>query len=177
MTKKMLAALSLIMLAALSASAQTPAEWVKFSPPGSPPHFSVLLPTQPQEKKESKQGPNGPYTGYMFASVSPAGEVYLVAWVDYEKTFDMNVQTELEVNRDSFLKGLDAKLLSTTPIKFGVHPGIEFKAEVTGRADVVSRFYIVGRRPYALSVVSPVGHDSSASRERFFSSFKLDAAK
>jgi len=177
MTKKILAALSLILLAALSAPAQTPAEWVKFSPPGAS-HFSVLLPMQPQEKKEVKQqSPNGPYTGYMFASVVPTGEVYLVAWVDYERKFDMNVQAELEINRDNFLKGLEAKLLSTTLIKLGEHPGIEFKAEVPGRADVVSRFYIVGRRPYGLSMMSPVGRDSSASRERFFSSFQLGAAK
>ncbi|HEX6186172.1 MAG TPA: hypothetical protein VFZ44_19945 [Pyrinomonadaceae bacterium] len=175
MTKNILASLSLIMLAALSASAQTPAEWVKFSPPGA--HFSVLLPTEPQEKKEAKQSPNGPYTGYMFASVGPTGEVYLVAWVDYEKKFDMNVQAELEVNRDSFLKGLDAKLLSTTPIKLSAHPGIEFKAEVPGKADVVSRFYVVGRRPYALSVLTPVGRDSSANRQRFFSSFQLGAGE
>jgi hypothetical protein len=177
MTKKILASLSLILLAALCAPAQTPAEWVKFSPPGSP-HFSVLLPTEPQEKKESKwQGPNGPYTGYMFASVAPTGEAYMVAWVDYEKKFDLNVQAELEANRDNFLKGLDAKLLSTTPIKLGAHPGIEFKAVVPGRADVVSRFYVVGRRPYGLSMVSPVGRDASADRERFFSSFKLGAAE
>ncbi|MET0621578.1 MAG: hypothetical protein ABW250_01225 [Pyrinomonadaceae bacterium] len=175
MTKKILAALPFILLAALSTSAQTPAEWVKFSPPGS--HFSVLLPTEPQEKKEAGQGSKGPYTGYMFASVAPTGEVYLVAWMDYEKEFDMNVQAQLEANRDSFLKGLDAKLLSTTPIKLGAHPGIEFKAEVPGSADVLSRFYIVGRRPYGLSVVTPVGRDSSAGRERFFSSFKLGAEK
>lgn len=177
MKKRMPAALSLILLAALSAPAQTPAEWVTFSPPGS--HFSVLLPTEPQEKnEEAKQDRNGPYKGYMFASVVPTGEVYLVAWVDYERKPDLNVQDELVVNRDNFLKGLKAKLLSTTPIKLGAHPGIEFKAEVTGKADVLSRMYIVGRRrPYLLSMVSPVGRDSSADRARFFSSFKLDAAK
>jgi hypothetical protein len=177
MTKKILASLSLIMLAALCAPAQTSAEWVKFSPPGSP-HFSVLLPTEPQEKKESRhRGPKSPYTGYIFASITLTSEVYMVAWVDYEKKFDMNVQAELEANRDDFLKGLEAKLLSTTPIKLGEHPGIEVKAVVPGKLDVVSRFYVVGGRPYALSMLSPTGRDSTAGRERFFSSFKPGAAK
>jgi hypothetical protein len=176
MTKKILASLSLIMLVALSAPAQTPAGWVKFSPPGSP-HFSVLLPTEPREKTETKKSRNGPFTAHMFASIGPLSEVYAVVWTDYHLKFDMNVQDELEVNRDAFVKSLDAKLLSTTPIKLGEHPGIEFKAEMPGKADIVARIYVVGRRPYALTILSPVGRDSSAGRERFFSSFRLGAAK
>ncbi len=175
MTKKIPAVLSLVLLAALAAWAQAPADWVKFSPACSP--FTVLLPSEPKENKKSTESPNGPYTTTLFTSVSPEREFYMVGWVDYDPKFNFGVQAELEANRDNFVKSLKATLLSTTPIKLGTHPGIEFKAELTGKADIVSRVYIVGRRPYQLIMLSPAGRDSSASRERFFSSFRLGAAK
>lgn len=175
MTKKTLVVLSIVMLSALSAWAQTPAGWVKFSPMGSP--FRVLMPSEPKETKQTSGGPNGPYTTYLFNSAGPEGEIYLVGWVDYDPKFKFGVQSELEANRDNFVKRLKAKLLSTTPIKLGTHPGIEFKAELEGKADIVSRVYIVGRRPYQLIMLTPTGRDSSANRALFFSSFKLGAGK
>lgn len=175
MRKKILAAVFIVMLSAVSALAQTPAGWVKFSPTGSP--FTVMLPSKPEENKQTADSPNGPYTTYLFTSSGPAREIYLVGWVDYDPRFKFGVQAELEANRDNFVKNLKAKLLSTTPIKLGRHPGIEFKAELEGKADIISRVYIVGRRPYQLIVVTPAGGDSTANRERFFSSFKLGAGR
>ena len=175
MTKKIPAVLSLVLFAALTASAQTPAEWVKFSPADSP--FNILMPTQPKEEKKTSDSPNGPYTTTLFTSISPEREIYLVGWVDYDPKFNFGVQAELEANRDNFIKAIKATLLSTTPIKLGRHPGIEFTAVVEGKVDIVSRVYIVGRRPYQLITVVPAGRDASASRARFFSSFQLGAAK
>ena len=175
MTKKVLALLSFVLLAAPVAWAQTPAEWVKFSPTGSP--FTVLLPVQPKEAKQTTESPNGPYTTVLFNSVSPEREIYLVGWVDYDPKFNFGVQAELEANRDNFVKSVKATLLGTTPIKLGTHPGIEFKAEIPGRVDIVSRVYIVGRRPYQLIAVTPVGSDASANIQRFFSSFRLAPTK
>jgi hypothetical protein len=175
MTKKFPAVLSLVLFAALTASAQTPAGWVKFSPAGSP--FNLLMPTQPKEDKKTSDSPNGPYTTVLFTSVSPEREIYLVGWVDYDPKFNFGVQAELEANRDNFVNAVKATVLSTTPIKLGPNPGIEFKAELTGRVDIVSRVYIVGRRPYQLITVTPAGRDASANRERFFSSFQLAAPK
>lgn len=175
MKKKIPAVLSLVLLAALSASAQTPAEWVKFSPEGAA--FTALMPSEPKADKQTTQSPTGPYTTYLFTSISPDREIYMVGWVDYDPKFNFGVQAELEANRDNLVKGLKAKLLSTTPVKLGTHPGIEFKAELTGQFDIVSRVYVVGRRPYQLIAVTPSGRDASANRERFFSSFQLAAAK
>ena len=175
MTKKIPAVLSLVLLAALNAWAQTPAGWVKFSPAGSP--FNVLMPAQPKEEKKTSESPHGPYTTTLFSSVSPGREIYLVGWVDYDPKFNFGVQAELEANRDNFLKAVKATLLSTTPVKLGTHPGIEFKAEVEGRADIVSRVYIVGRRPYQLIALTPAGGGRSAAVERFFTSFQVPAAK
>ena len=180
MTKKIVAAMCFLLLAALTAGAQTPAGWTKFSPPGS--QFSVLLPGEPKENTQTSQSPNGPYTTHLFTSVSPEREIYLVGWVDYDPKFNFGIQAELEANRDNFIKGTKAKLLGTTPIKLGTHPGIEFKAALADPAgnpahDVVSRVFIVGRRPYQLIALTPAGRDSSANLERFFSSFKVGPAK
>lgn len=175
MTKKIPAVLALVLLAALNTWAQTPAGWVKFSPQGSP--FTVLLPSEPKEDRKTTESQYGPYTTYLYNSVGPDDGIYIVGWVDYDPKFDFGVQAELEANRDNFVKALKARLLSTTPIKLGTHPGIEFKAELEGKADIVSRVYIVGRRPYQLIVLTPAGSDASAARERFFSSFQLGAAK
>jgi hypothetical protein len=179
MTKKIPAVLSLVLLAALAARAQTPpapaADWVKFSPAGA--HFTILLPVEPKEDKQTVQSPHGPYTTYLYSSISAEREFYMVGWADYDPKFNFDVQAELNANRDNFVNGLKAKLLSTTPIKLGTYPGIEFEAELTGKVDIVSRVYIVGRRPYQLITVTPAGRDATANRERFFSSFKLAAAK
>ena len=175
MTKKFSAVLPLVLFAALTALAQTPAGWVKFSPPGSP--FTVLLPTQPKEEKKTSESAHGPYTTDLFTSFGPEREIYLVGWVDYDPKFNFGVQAELEANRDNLVKSLKARLLSTTPIKLDTYPGIEFRAELTGKVDIVSRVYIVGRRPYQLIAVTPAGRDASANVGRFFSSFRLGAAK
>ena len=175
MTKNVLLALFLVLITLPTAAAQAPADWVKFSPPGSP--FTILLPTQPkEEKKVTENSPSGPYTTVLYTASSPERELFLVGWVDYDPKFKFGVQAELEANRDNFVAATKATLLSTTPIKLGVHPGIEFKAEMTGKADIVSRVYIVGRRPYLLIALTPLGRDSSIVRERFFSSFKLGKA-
>lgn len=176
MTKKIPAVLSLVLLAALTASAQAPADWVKFSPPGSP--FTVLMPVEPKgQPKSTGENNNGPYTTTVYMSTSSDRELYVVGWVEYEPARKFDAQAELEANRDTFVKNLKAKLLGTTPIKLGPYPGIEFKAELAGQADIVSRVYAVGQRAYMLAAVTPAGRDASANRERFLSSFQPAAAQ
>jgi hypothetical protein len=178
MTKRLLALSFLLSLAALPAAAQAPAPagWVKFSPPGAA--FSVLLPAQPKEDTQTSQSPQGPYTTHLFTSKSADREIYLVGWVDYAPSFNFGIQAELEANRDNFIKNVKgSKLLGTTPIKLGAHPGIEFKAELPGQADIISRVYIVGRRPYQIIALTPAGSGTTPGVERFFSSFQVPAAK
>jgi hypothetical protein len=176
MTKKILASLCLVLFAALNASAQEPTDWVKFSPPGS--RFNVLVPPgEPKKEVKTARNANGPYTLSLFAFITPEGEVYIVGWVEYHGKVNFDAQVELDTNRDTFIKSFNAELLSTTPIQLGEHPGIEFKAARAGQLNLVARFYIVDRRPHILLMVAPVGRDTSADRERFFSSFKLVPAK
>ena len=173
--KKSFAAMLLLLAAAAAAGAQTPGEWIKFTPPES--YFSILLPAQPTaDVKTARDEKVGPYTVHLFLAKAN-DEIYLVGWVDYAAEVNLNVQGELEANRDNFVKTMKANLLGTTPIKLGAHPGIEFKAELPGRGNVVSRVYVVGRRPFQLIAITPVGRDTFANVERFFSSFKIGPAK
>lgn len=175
MTRRIPAVMFLLVSVTLSAAAQAPDGWAKFSPPGS--HFNVLMPGAPKGESKTSPSPAGPYTTHLFTSVSPERELYIVGWVDYAPSFKFGVQAELEANRDNFVKSAKAKLLGTTPIKLGAYPGIEFTAELPGQADVISRVYIVGRRPYQLIALTPAGSGRTPAVERFLTSFTVGAAK
>ena len=145
--------------------------WVKFTSPEG--HFSVLMPEIPQDKSETVDSAHGPYTTHLFI-VKDTTSVYLIGWVDYDPSFNFNRQAELEANRDNFVKGISATLVSTRPSTFDGYSGLEFTAETEDRV-FKSRVFLVGRRPYQLVIGSPKTMDDSANTDRFFSSFKVRA--
>jgi len=143
--------------------------WVKFiSDEG---HFSVLMPDSPNEKKETTESSHGPYTTHLFV-VKDTTSVFLIGWVDYDPSFNFNRQAELEANRDNFVKGINATLLSTRATVINGYSAIEFTAEAGDRI-FKSRVFLVGRRPYQIVIGSPKGTDDTASVNRFFNSFKV----
>lgn len=143
--------------------------WVKFTSPEG--HFSVLMPEIPQDKAETTDSSHGPYTTHLFI-VKDTTSVYLIGWVDYDPSFNFNRQAELEANRDNFVKGINATLVSTRPTVVDGYSGLEFTAE-TGDRVFKSRVFLVGRRPYQIVIGSPKGLDDTAITERFFNSFKV----
>ena len=143
--------------------------WVKFTSPNG--RFSVLMPEIPPEKTETTDSANGPYTTHLFV-VRDSTSVYLIGWVDYDPSFNFNRQAELEANRDNFVKGIKATLLSSKATTFDGYNAIEFTAEAGDRI-FKSRVFLVGRRPYQLVIGSPKGMDDTALVERFFNSFKV----
>src|SRR6185369_8527292 len=145
--------------------------WVKFiSDEG---HFSVMMPDTPSEKKETTESSHGPYTTHLFV-VKDTTSVFLIGWVDYDPSFNFNRQAELEANRDNFVKGISATLLSTRPTVIDGYSAIEFTAETADRV-FKSRVFMVGRRPYQIVIGSPKEQDAAAETERFFNSFKVKA--
>src|SRR5215813_8127670 len=86
--------------------------WVKFASDNG--HFSVLMPDTPTEKVETTDSAHGPYTTHLCV-VKDTTSVYLIGWVDYDPSFNFNRQAELEANRDNFVKGISATLISTRP--------------------------------------------------------------
>jgi len=143
--------------------------WVRFTSDEG--RFSVLMPEIPEDKTETTDSTHGPYTTHLFI-VRDTTNVYLIGWVDYDPSFNFNRQAELEANRDNFVKGISATLISTRPTVIDGYPALEFTAETTDRV-FKSRVYMVGRRPYQIVIGSPKGSDEAAQVSRFFNSFKV----
>jgi hypothetical protein len=153
------------------ANAPDSSSWVKFTSPEG--HFTVLMPDTPQDKSETVDSAHGPYTTHLFI-VKDTTSVYLIGWVDYDPSFNFNRQAELEANRDNFVKGITARLVSTRPTVIDGYSAIEFTAETDDRV-FKSRVFLVGRRPYQIVIGSPKTLDDTANTERFFNSFKVRA--
>ena len=149
-------------------TAMDSAGWVKFTSDEG--NFSVLVPETPTEKAETTESQHGPYTTHLF--IVRGATVYLIGWVDYDPSFNFNRQAELEANRDNFVKGIQATLLSSKATVIDGYNAIEFTAEAGDRV-FKSRVFLVGRRPYQIVIGSPKGMDDSALVERFFNSFKV----
>ena len=143
--------------------------WVQFTSDDG--RFSVLMPEIPTDKTETTQSEHGPYTTHLFI-VRDTTSVYLIGWVDYDPGFNFNRQSEMEANRDNFVKGINAKLLTTRSLRIDGYPALEFTAETADRL-FTSRVYMVGRRPYQIVIGSPKNLDDSTNLNRFFSSFKV----
>ena len=143
--------------------------WVKFISDAG--HFSVMMPDSPTEKTETTESTHGPYTTHLFV-VKDSTSVFLIGYVDYDPSFNFNRQAELEANRDNFVKGVNAILVSTRATVINGYSAIEFTAEAGDRV-FKSRVLLVGRRPYQIVIGSPKGTDDTASVTRFFNSFKV----
>ena len=150
-------------------SVQDSSGWVRFTSGSG--RFSVLMPETPTDKMETTQSEHGPYTTHLFI-VKDTTSVYLIGWVDYDASFNFNRQAELEANRDNFVTGVKATLLTSNPTTIDGYNAIEFVAETTDRV-FKSRVYMVGRRPYQIVIGSPKGQDDSVQTSRFFNSFKI----
>lgn len=143
--------------------------WTKFTSDEG--HFSVLMPGTPENKVETKDATPGPYTTQLYI-LRQEPNVFLIGWVDYDPNFNFDVHAELEMNRDNFVKGLQATLLTTQTRTISGYLVIEFTAE-TAEKIFSSRVYMVGRRPYQIVIGSPKGVDDSVNINRFFNSFKV----
>jgi hypothetical protein len=145
--------------------------WVRFT--SGLGRFSVLMPGTPTNNVETTQSEHGPYTTHLFILKDTPPSVYLIGWVDYDPTFNFNRQAELEANRDNFVKGIQATLLTSSPTTIDGYQAIEFVCETADRV-FKSRVYMVGRRPYQIVIGTPKGQDDSVQTSRFFNSFKIN---
>ena len=143
--------------------------WVKFT--SEPGRFSALLPVQPTQQTETTPSDHGDYTTHMFVARS-GSNIYIVAWVDYDPSFQFRPNNELDANRDNFIRGLKATLVSSHNLKLNGYQALEFTAETT-EATFKSRVFIVGRRPYQLVVRTDKGLEDKENATRFFESFTV----
>jgi len=138
-------------------------DWIKFAPEGG--GFTVLMPSQP---KSIEVKPQEDLISHLFAAVS-ANAVYMAGYSDYAPSVRLDT-AELIANRDKFLRGLNAALISSKAIELDGRSGLEF----TGASDQYyfkSRFYIFGNRLHQIAIERPKDSQDSASTDRFFASF------
>jgi hypothetical protein len=162
----------LLTAASLSASSQTQGDWVKLNSEAG--RFSVLMPGpgEPKENVETKQDARvGTYTTHRFMKASGVG-AFVVRWLDYDSNLKLDAQGELTADRDNFIKGVNAKVVSETQITLDGNPGIEFTAE-NNEATFKSRVYVVGQRAYILIAFAPKGTNDADNVNKFLSSFEL----
>lgn len=145
--------------------------WVRFNSELG--RFTVLMPEIPTDKTETTQSEHGPYTTHLFI-VRDTKNVYLIGWVDYDASFNFNRQSEMDANRDNFVKGINATLVSSRPLQIDGYQALEFTAETSDRV-FRSRVYMVGRRPYQIVVGMPKDDEDTVTVNRFFNSFKVRA--
>src|SRR5918996_398686 len=141
--------------------------WVRFT--SEPGRFSVLMPSIPKDQTQTTQSEHGPYTTHLFV-IRDTRNVYLIGWVDYDPSFNFNRQSELDANRDNFVKGINATLLNSRSLTIDGYQALEFSAETQDRI-FKSRVYMVGRRPYQIVIGTPKDQDDPLAVNRFFNSF------
>jgi hypothetical protein len=139
-------------------------DWIKFEPEGG--GFTVLMPSPPRPIEVK---PKEDFISHLFTATR-GNAVYIAGYVDYAPSVRLDASTELIINRDQFLRGLNAALTSSKPIELAGRSGLEF----TGESDQYyfkSRFYVFGNRIHQIAVERPKGSEDSASTDRFFASF------
>ena len=144
-------------------------DWVRFD--SALGRFSVLMPEIPKDTVETTPSDHGPYTTYLFIARDERN-VYLIGWVDYDAKFNFNRQSEMEANRDNFVKGVKATLTGSRALTIDGFQVIEFTADTADRT-FKSRVYMVGRRPYQIVIGYPKEDALIAPVARFFNSFKV----
>jgi hypothetical protein len=162
--------LSLFILAALTSF--TTAEWITFTSKEG--KFTVLLPNEP-ETKEEEGGVAGTASGFsttLYLSIDNK-TMYIVGYVDYDPSNEIDTKVELDANRDNFVNAVGGKLLESKEVNFLGHKGILFTALTENNNYLYTSYvFIVGRRPYQLVIGSPEGKPSP-DEKKFFNSFKL----
>lgn len=155
----------------IAAADPNAAGWVRFTSELG--RFSVLMPETPTEKTDTTPSEHGPYTTHLFITRDKiTNNVYLIGWVDYDPSFNFNKQSELAANRDNFVKGIEARLVSTRPLQIDGYQALEFVAETAERT-FKSRVYMVGRRPYQIVIGYQKDQEDALTTNRFFNSFKV----
>src|SRR5438045_208604 len=142
-------------------------DWVKVAPLGG--GFSILMPIRPTEAVETKEQ----FTIHSF--VANTGTTLLIAvYFDYAPSMKMNGMAELVANRDSFLKGVNAQLISSKEIKLDGRAGLEFTGEDERRL-YKSRVYIFGNRVHQIASVILKSDEDTENVDRLFASFAFTA--
>ncbi len=150
-------------------------QWQSFSPADG--GFSVLMPGQPTQKKQTLNTPAGNIDTYFYTSTQDGGKInYTVSYVELPKGVEkMSPPVLLEAMANGLMGDSRVKVLSEQTIQLGDYPGRAFKIEAPDKALIMHRAYLVKQRIYQIAVQVPQAQEKTLSGDvdRFFNSFKL----
>lgn len=154
--------------------------------------YSVTFPIAPEKKVNPPKIEDGEdwgfapgtkvtYTVEMYVA-NHEGRLFMAAYTIYEgEDVRINAERELQMNRDNFLKGITAKLTSSTETKYKLANGTELPGlEFTGESDVWAtwgQFFVQGNEVYGVVYVSRKGQDKESDRAVFFKSLKIEKSR
>ena len=156
----------LLILLATAATAFGQSDWSLLAPTGS--GMSALLPGTPKGEIETKPG----YTGHTY-TLTAGRIVYVVNWTVY--TDRLNIEGELDADRDNFVKALTGKLLSDTRITQNGIAGREFTGE-NANGFFVSRVFASGSRVWMIATLELTGSDDTRSVMKALTSLTVTAS-
>jgi hypothetical protein len=144
--------------------------WVRLAPPDS--GFVVMVPGQAEEQTANK---GEIFTSKIYMVIVKEGgtgrAIYLAGVGDYASSIKIDPLTELNANRDNFIKELSGmKLVESHNTTLDGRLGIEFTGE-SNQATVTCRFYVKGNRVFQLAAMVFKGIDEKKNVAKFFDSF------
>ncbi|HKE59136.1 MAG TPA: hypothetical protein VKB46_20650 [Pyrinomonadaceae bacterium] len=142
--------------------------WQKFMAPDNT--CSALFPVAPTKQQSVKDSVAGKTVTNIW--VAKDGEaIYLLGITDYP--IDLNEQQEMDLDRDNFLKEVQAKLITESETTLRNHRGREFIGANTTYT-FRSRVFVVGRRRvYQIVVGQPTANLDASTIDKFLASFAL----
>lgn len=163
--RKLIFACFVALLLFANVSAQTdPPGWIKFAPEGA--GFEILFPSQPVEATNKKTN----YTLHSF-TVTANRATYVASYTDYEE-IKLKPAEFLLANRDRFIKGLQATLVSSREITVDGQTGLEFVSE-NPAANIKSQVFLIEKRLFQIATVVFKDTDQTEWTDKFFASFKF----
>jgi len=149
--------------------------WRLFQDPAG--KFAVLMPGQPQQRKQTQQTRLGNLEVNTFAVEQPGLSAHLVTYTDFPVEFIRAADPNklLDNGRDEVVRRVQGRLLNESRINLNGAPGRELKLKAPGGLIIQSRIYLVNQRLYQLIVVTPENKAASLSGSirGFFQSFRL----
>ena len=168
-------AVALVLIAVLSGATSVRAQggWTTYAPPGS--NLSILVPLTPEVLPVERNTQGGTAYEVHLYRIRTSSMVYIFGWTDYHERVD--VEGELDANRDNFVKALTGRLLGETKITLNGVSGREFIGENTN-GFFISRVYAAGTRAYQAAVlILAGGSDDARLVTRFLYSMQLTASR
>ena len=151
-------------------------EWQELAVPDG--GFAILMRGAPHYVPQQFNTPAGKLSAHLYSSDRPDA-YFAVGYTDYPLALAVTSAPEkvFEGARDTWVKRIDGRLTSTTPLKLeNKHPGMQFTA--TGKYQerdvlVEGRLFLVDQRLYQIIAMSRQGEVAQGVVNRYFESFRM----